>query len=36
VNHVKKRLGEYEEPPSGVHELWDRFQEEWEKLFVRI
>src|SRR6266478_1792263 len=31
-NHVKKRLGEYEEPPSGVHELWDRFQEEWEKI----
>ncbi len=29
-NHVKKKLGEYEEPPSGIHELWDRFQEEWE------
>ena len=31
-NHVKKKLGEYEEPPSGVHELWDQFQEEWEKI----
>jgi len=28
----KKKLGEYEEPPSGVHELWDWFQEEWEKI----
>ena len=27
----KKKLGEYEEPPSGVHELWDWFQE-WEKI----
>ena len=31
-NHVKKKLGEYEEPPSGVHELLDQFQEEWEKI----
>src|SRR5258708_16911717 len=31
-NHVKKKLGECEEPPSGVHELWDWFQEEWEKI----
>ena len=31
-NHVKKKLGEHDEPPSGVHELWERFQEEWEKI----
>jgi hypothetical protein len=31
-NHVKRKLGEYEEPPTSVHELWERFQEEWERI----
>jgi len=32
MESCQKKLGEYEEPPSGVHELWDWFQEEWEKI----
>src|SRR6266581_2528230 len=31
-NHVKRKLGEYEEPASSVQELWDRFQEEWDRI----
>ena len=30
--HIKKKLGEYEEPPNSVHELWERIQEEWNKI----
>ena len=28
--HLKKKLGEYEHPPSGILELWERVQKEWE------
>jgi len=28
--HLKKKLGEYEHPPGGILELWDRAQKEWE------
>ena len=31
-NHVKRKLGEYEDPPNSVQELWDRFQEEWDRI----
>jgi hypothetical protein len=31
-NHVKRKLGEYEEPASSVQELWDHFQEEWDRI----
>lgn len=30
--HLKRRLGGYEKAPGGVLELWDRIQEEWEKI----
>ena len=31
-NYIKRKLKEYKEPPTGVHELWDRVQVEWEKI----
>ena len=30
--HLKKRMGEYEEAPKGITELWERVQVEWEKI----
>ena len=30
--HVKRRIEEDEEPPNSVHKLWDRIQEEWDKV----
>ena len=30
--HLKRRLGEYERAPSGILELWERVQVEWEKI----
>ena len=38
-HHLKTRLGDYERPPSGIAELWERIQKEWElfqHLCVRI
>jgi len=32
--YLKRRLGEYERPPTGMIELWDRIQVEWEKIPV--
>jgi len=31
---LKRRLGEYPTPPSGVLELWDRVDKEWNKIEV--
>ena len=31
-NHLKRKLAEYEVPPQGVLELWERVQEEWGKI----
>ena len=30
--HLKKKLKEYPTPPKGVHELWERVAEEWNKI----
>jgi DDE superfamily endonuclease len=30
--HLKHQLCQYETPPKGVHELWDRVSEEWNKI----
>jgi hypothetical protein len=30
--HLKRRLGEYEEEPKGILELWERIEKEWEKI----
>ncbi len=29
-NHVKRKIEEYEEPPTSVNELWEHFQDEWD------
>jgi len=31
-DHLKKRLGGYERQPNGMIELWERVEEEWEKI----
>jgi len=31
-DHLKRRLGEYERPPVGMMELWDRVEKEWGKI----
>ena len=30
--HLERRLVDYEAMPSGVHELWERVQVEWERI----
>jgi hypothetical protein len=31
-HHLKRRLAEYQEPPKGMMELWERVEEEWNKI----
>jgi len=31
-HHLKKRLGEYEAPPTSIHVLWERVQKEWNEI----
>ena len=31
-DHLKRKLAEYETEPSGMIELWERVQAEWEKI----
>jgi hypothetical protein len=31
-SHLKRKLAEYEVPPKGILELWERVQEEWNKI----
>ena len=31
-HHLKKRLGEHENPSNGILQLWERVQEEWNKI----
>lgn len=35
-SHIKRKLGEYEHPPRGMIELWERVQVEWEKIQPRV
>ena len=35
-SHLKRRLGEYERMPSGMLELWERVEEEWNKIDVSV
>ncbi len=30
--YLKRKLQEYSKPPKGVHELWERVEEEWNKI----
>ena len=32
--HLKRRLEEYENPPKGILELWERVEKEWEDISV--
>ena len=32
--YLKTQLAAYPETPKGIHELWERAQEEWEKIPV--
>ena len=34
--HLKTKLGEYEEPPKGVTELWERVEKEWEGIDAAV
>jgi len=33
-SYLKRRLGEYEHPPNGILQLWERIQEIWEGISV--
>ena len=30
--YLKRKLGEYETPPGGMIELWDRVEKEWDEI----
>ena len=34
--HLKMQLSKYESPPKGLNELWERLEEEWEKIGVEV
>jgi len=31
-HHLKRKLAEYQEPPKGIMELWERVEGEWNKI----
>jgi len=35
-DHLKKRLGTYEEPPNGILQLWERVQKEWDEISAEV
>ena len=35
-HHLKEKLAQYEKPAQSVTELWERVQEEWEKIPVEV
>jgi transposase len=35
-NHIKRRLVEYEVEPKGILELWERVEEEWNKIDAEV
>ena len=34
--HLKRQLQKYDTPPKGVHELWERVVEEWNKISSEV
>ena len=34
--HIKRRLEEYEMPPSGMLELWERVEAKWDKIPAKL
>ena len=35
-HHIKTKLRGYDEPPKGIHELWERVEAEWEKIDPKV
>ena len=35
-DHLKRKLGEYEVAPNGMLELWERVEEEWNKIEAKV
>ena len=35
-DHLKRKLGEYERPPGGMLELWERVEKEWNKIDAMV
>ena len=35
-HHLKTRLGDYDRPPSGIAELWERVEKEWNEIPASI
>jgi transposase len=35
-HHLKRRLGGYESQPNGILELWERVQDEWDKIDPKV
>jgi len=34
--HLKRQLAMYENEPAGIHELWERVEDEWSKIPVQV
>ena len=35
-HHLKRRLAGYETPPNGILDLWERVQDEWDKIDPKV
>ena len=35
-HHLKSQLQQYETPPKGVHELWERVEKEWNEISPEV
>jgi hypothetical protein len=35
-DHLKRQLAEYEIAPSGILELWERVEKEWNKIDAKV
>ena len=35
-SHLKKKLGEYENPPVGITELWKRVEKAWNNISASV
>ena len=35
-HYLKRRLEQYEKPPGGIQELWERIEVEWEKIDAAV
>ena len=34
--HLKRKLAGYEKPPSGMLEVWERVEKEWEEIDAEV